>query len=141
MTEDTLKQYFDGLTSITKLYMDVDGSETKVTYDTTEVNVIQLNNLGNYIVTTSHLLKLCNAAIEGSLKFEHLTTIAFALEFSEYFIWDSNTINGDIVANVINDWCNPEINFSITIENLNHWKTYLETGIYNLKFDKKQNGK
>ena len=53
----------------------------------------------------------------------NLTTIAFALIASDYFTWDD-----DIIANVIFDWDNPEINYPITTQNLEKWKIYLETG-------------
>ena len=36
----------------------------------------------------------------------------------------------NIIATVIFDWDNPEINFPITIENLKKWKIYLEIGEY-----------
>ncbi len=131
MKEETLRDYFDGLISTDILYMDVEGSEVKTSHDVISVHIDQIKEEGEYIITRDHLLKLCNDTLTGNLKTTHLTTISFALAFSEYFIWDAD--NDEVVSEVIFDWDNPEINFPITIENLKLWKIYLETGVYNLK--------
>ena len=51
------------------------------------VHVNQMKGIDIYKITKKHLLKLCNDAIRGNLKPAHLTTIAYALVFSEYFFW------------------------------------------------------
>ncbi|HTD40936.1 MAG TPA: hypothetical protein VK671_09975 [Mucilaginibacter sp.] len=131
MKDAVLRDYFENLISTDILYMDVEGSEVKTSYDVISVYIDQIKDGSEYIVTKDHLLKLCNDALSGNLKMSHLTTIAFALEFSDYFTWDSD--EDDIVATVVFDWDNPEINFQITLDNLKLWKIYLETGIYKLK--------
>jgi hypothetical protein len=126
MKDAVLRDYFENLISTDILYMDVEGSEVKTSYDVISVYIDQIKDGSEYIVTKDHLLKLCNDALSGNLKMSHLTTIAFALEFSDYFTPDSD--EDDVVAKVIFDWDNPEINYPITIENLIKWKHYLETG-------------
>lgn len=131
MKEQILRDYFDGLISTDILYTDVEGSEAKTSYDVISVYVDQIKGGGEYLITKDHLLKLCNDVLTGNLKPTHLTTISFALVCSDYFYWNEDV--DDVVANVIFDWDNPEINFPITIENLKLWKMYLETGVYQFK--------
>jgi len=131
MKDEILRDYFDKLIPVDILYKDVEGSEAKTSYDVISVYIDQIKDGSQYIVTKDHLLKLCNDALSGNLKMSHLTTIAFALVFSDYFAWNSD--EDDVVETVIFDWDNPEINFPINFDNLKKWKTYLETGIYKLK--------
>ena len=131
MKDEILRDYFDNLIPVDILYKDVEGNEAKKSYDVISVYIDQIKDGSQYIVTKGHLLKLCNDALSGNLEMSHLTTIAFALVFSDYFAWNSD--EDDIVETVIFDWDNPEINFPINFDNLKKWKTYLETGIYRLK--------
>lgn len=129
MREETLRQYFDNNISTDVLYMDVDGSEVKTSYDVITTNVVKIESGSEYKVTRPHLIKLCNDTLCGNLKLSHLTTIAYALVFSEYFTWD----DGDtVISTVIFDWDNPEINFPINNDNLIKWRMYLETDDYTL---------
>ena len=125
MKEEVLRDYFENLISTDILYMDVEGSEVRTSHDTITIGIDQLKDNGEFTVTRSHLIKLCNDALLGYLRPNHLTTITHALIFSDYFCWDSD--EDDVVATVIFDWDNPEINYPITIENLIKWKHYLET--------------
>jgi len=133
MREEILKQYFDGATTSEALDKDVEGSETKTGHDVSAIQIDQFNSIDQFEVRSKNLLKLCNDTITGILKFKHLTTIGCALEFSDYFTWNSDTADGRIVGTVIFDWANPDINFPLTIQNMMLWKEYLETGIYKLK--------
>jgi len=65
-----------------------------------------------------------------------LNTVAFGLIASDYFHWDYSTKDGEIVADTLFDWDNPDINFPLTIDNVRLWKKYLENGEY--PFDKKR---
>jgi len=128
MKEETLRDYFDNLISTDILYMDVEGSEVKTSPDVIRTHIEDINEDGEYTITRNHLLKLCNDTLNGNLKTNHLTTIAFALICSDYFTWDSD--EDDVVANVIFDWDNPDINYPVTIENLKKWRHYLLTDQY-----------
>jgi hypothetical protein len=131
MKDEVLRDYFENLISTDILYMDVEGSEVKTSHDVISIHVDQIKDGNEYIITKGHLLKLCNDVLMGNLRSNHLTTITFALISSDYFCWDSD--RDDVIATVIFDWDNPEINFPITIDNLKLWKLYLETGTYQLK--------
>lgn len=84
----------------------------------------------DYTVTRADLIKLCDLVLEGKLDFNSLENIAFQLIGSDYFEWDSNEQNGEIVSNTIFEWDNPEINYPLTKENIQLWKQYLLTGKY-----------
>ncbi|GET24281.1 hypothetical protein [Prolixibacter sp. NT017] len=133
MKEQTLKDYFDEKVTVDTLATDLKDSQQKTGYDTSSVCVDQIKEEGEYQVTRKHLLKLCNDTIKGHLTPGDLNTVAFALLASEYFTWDSETGNGDIVSTTTYDWDNPDLNFDLTIDNLKLWREYLETGEYKLK--------
>ena len=109
------------------LYMDIEGSEIRTSYDVTNIIIDRITDGGEYIITKKHLLKLCDDTLVGNLKFNHLTIISFSLIFSDYFYWIS-----DEVGKVISDWDTQNINFPISTDNLKLWKIYLETSNYNL---------
>jgi hypothetical protein len=58
-------------------------------------------------------------AIEGQLGC--VSTIGFALLASEKFSWDAEDLAGD----VIHDWFCPEINYLLTLENVQRFKNWL----------------
>lgn len=86
----------------------------------------------DYTVTRADLIKLCDLVLEDKIDFNSLGNIAFQLIGSDYFDWDSNDKNGEIVSNTIFDWDNPEINYPLTKENIQLWKQYLLTGKYRI---------
>lgn len=133
MHELTLKQYFENEIPIEVLAADVKNTQRKETYDTTSVDVNQIHDNDFYQVKREHLLNLCDEAISGNLTLEDINSIALALAFSEYFVWDSQTEEGEVIETVVYDWDSPEINFPLTMENMLLWKHYLLTGEYKLR--------
>jgi len=133
MTESILKEYFEDKISSEFLSTDLNGSIKKLTYDTSEISVIEMNSDSEYKVESQHLNKILTDTLNGNLTFDNLKTIASGLMFSEYFIWDSETNIGERVANIIFELDNAGIGFPITTENIKLWKEYLESGIYKLK--------
>ena len=83
-----------------------------------------------YTVTRNDLLKLCELTLNEKIDLNTLGNIAFKLIGSEFFKWDSNETDGEIISTTIFDWDNPELNYPLTIENIKLWKKYLETGKY-----------
>ena len=67
MTEQTLKEYFDGKVSAETLATDLKDSQMRTGHDTTSVHVTQIKNNGESLVTRQHLLKLCNDTLKGYL--------------------------------------------------------------------------
>jgi hypothetical protein len=132
MTEQTLKEYFDGKVTAEILASDLKGSQLRTGHDTTSVQVTSITDDGEYLVTRQHLTKLCNDTLAGILTPTDLNTVAFGLIASDYFHWDNSTKDEKIVADTLFDWDNPDINFPLTTDNLRLWKKYLETGEYSL---------
>jgi hypothetical protein len=62
------------------------------------------------------------------LQLEDLNSVAFALNFSDYFTWDGETEEGERITTATFAWDNPEIDYPLTIENIQLWRQYLSTG-------------
>jgi hypothetical protein len=73
-------------------------------------------------VTPEMLVRLCDAALAGSLPASALEPIAFAIVASEHFRWDDGD---DVVGRVLYDWASPEINFELTAGNLRMFRDWL----------------
>ncbi len=132
MKEQILKDFLINKTTIDSLSVDLKDSQRKTGFDTTTVYIDQIKKLGEFEISTDHLIRLCDAAINGKLTMIDLNTIAYSLITSDYFTWDSETENGKRIATVIYDWDNPEIGFNLTVDNVKLWKDYLLTGNYRL---------
>ena len=132
MTEKTLRDYFENIIQVNLLIVDLRGSQKQEGNDTIYIHIEQIRTGGEYQVTRQHLLKLCNDCINGILKPIDLNTVAYALIFSDYFTWDRDSKDGEIIAQTISDWDNPEISFPLTIGNIRLWQEYLQTGEYKL---------
>lgn len=132
MTEQTLLNYFLNAATVDELKEDLKGSQQKTSDDTTSVYINSIDTDEEFYVTKDHLIKLCDDAINGNLTTTDLNTIAFAIISSDFFAWDNEADDANIIETVIYDWDNPEIGFDITIKNIGHWKKYLQTGNYNL---------
>jgi hypothetical protein len=133
MKEITLKYYFENIVSVEDLAKDLKGSQQKTGFDTKNVFIEKFEDNGEYEITRKHLIRLCDDAMSGHIKADDLNTIAFALSTSEYFTWPNvNPEDLEIIENTLFDWDNPGIGFPITVRNLQQWKVYLESGVYNL---------
>lgn len=134
MIESKLKAYFENLLPVKQLSIDLKDSQRKTSYDVTTVYVDTLAS-GEFEIKKEHLIKLCNHTLSGQLLPIDLNTISFALISSDYFYWDTQTGDGEIIAETIFDWDNPDIGFDLTLKNLELWKEYLLTGNYKLDKD------
>lgn len=133
MTESILKEYFENKISSEFLSADLNGSIKKLTYDTSQISVVEMEFDSEFEIEKSHLIKILNDTLNGNLTFDNLKTIASGLMFSEYFNWDSDTEIGNRIATTIVELDNIDINFPISTQNLKLWKEYLESGIHKLK--------
>jgi len=133
MTESILKEYFENIISSEFLSAELNGSIKKLTYDTSQISVVEIESDSEFEIQQSHLNKILNDTLNGNLTYENLKTIASGLMFSEYYTWNSETEIGNRIATIILELDNTEINFQISKENLKLWKEYLESGIHKLK--------
>jgi hypothetical protein len=132
MTETVLKDYFDSKVTVDFLVLDLKGSLVQRGPQTSSVYIKRIDDAGSHEITRQNLLKLCKDALSGHLMPMDLNILAFGLIGSDYFNWDNETEDGEIIAKTLFDWDNPEINFELTFENLLLWQDYLETGNYKL---------
>jgi len=132
MTERILKDYFDSKVSVDSLVSDLKGSLLETGPQTTSVYVKRIEDSGTYEIKRHNLIKLCKDTLSGQLSLMDLSYLAFGLIASDYFYWDNETKDGEIIAKTLFDWDNQDINFELTVENLLLWKDYLETGDYKL---------
>ena len=83
---------------------------------------------GEFILQSSHLIKVCDAFLSGHLRPNDLRAIGFCLIASDAFECDAGTSDGERVTRVTNYRSSPEINFPINADNVAKWRDYLETG-------------
>lgn len=139
MTEQALLNYFQDKISADELAIDLIGSQKKTSFDTNSVYVTQIKSDSEFVITKAHLLKLCNDVLNGKLKILDINTIAFALITSEFFTRNEDDEDSSVIENVIFDWDNPEIGYSLTLDNMKKWKQYLETRNYNFNKEELDN--
>lgn len=73
-----------------------------------------------FALSRVHVIRLCDAAIEGSIEEDALNAIAFALIATDHFEWED-----DIIAEVLADWSAPEINYPLTPATISMHRSWL----------------
>lgn len=129
MHEQTLREFFEGRASAETLADDLVGSlQTKG--NVTHHPIVDMKD--EFCVTPEHLMRVCDAVIQGQIAAENLRSIGFCLQASDAFFWDGSEPGGERVAEVTADWSAPEINFPLTVANASAWRRYLAGGEYEL---------
>lgn len=142
MTEQTLEKYFSRNVTAEQLAKDLKNAQERTSYDVTTYYIQEMECNGEYELTPEHLIKLCDDTLNGQLQLEDLNSVAFALNSSDFFTWDGRTVEGERMSKVIFAWDNPEIDYPLTIENIQLWKNYLLTGEDNFNLEQlKRRGK
>ena len=125
MRELTLKQFFTGDVSAKVLAQDLMGSMiTKG--DRTKHPIEDMDE--DFQVWPDHLIRLCDAVLGGEIEPEHLQSVGFCLVASEHFKFDTDTAEGDLADDTANDWSAPEINYPLTLTNVEKFRHRLVTG-------------
>lgn len=83
---------------------------------------------GEFHVTASHLIRLCDAVLGGPLQPHQLESLGFCMIASDYFHWDSDDPDGARVAETLHDWAAPEIHYPLTLETVRLFRERLVTG-------------
>lgn len=133
MKESVLKNYFEKKISATTLNLDVNDSQVKTGFDTSCLDVEIIESMEEFEINSKHLIQLAEDTVSNRISPRNLATIAFALEGSDFFTWNDNTIDGQKVGRAIFEWDNEEINYPINKQNLTLWIEYLRSGKYSLK--------
>ncbi|MFZ0579502.1 MAG: hypothetical protein WBY69_05650 [Candidatus Acidiferrales bacterium] len=119
MREVILRDFFLGRITPPELAADVRGSVKKVGAISFVAEIEDMDD--EFSVTRQMLVSLCEAVLSDQLPSQDLSTIGFALLASEKFVWDAE----DLVGDVIHDWSCPEINYPLTLENVQRFKDWL----------------
>ncbi|MBI2722994.1 MAG: hypothetical protein HYX39_12540 [Bacteroidetes bacterium] len=129
MTEKVLKEYFEGIASAATLSADLVGS-VDIGRDTYRYHIQDFKSDVRFVLTSRHLIKLCNDVLNDNIKLSDLKTIASCLEFSQYFLIDADTTEGKRIQDIIFNWSSPEITKAkvTTIDYIKYCVYFLETG-------------
>jgi hypothetical protein len=117
--ETVLRDFFLGSATPLELATDVLGSTKKVGPISFVVEIEDMG--GEFVVTREMLVSLCNAVLSGQLPPQELSAIGFALLASDHFLWEAEDVMGD----VIHDWSCPEINYALTVDNVQRFRNWL----------------
>jgi hypothetical protein len=123
MHEAVLRDFFAGTTDVTALRNDLIGSLT-VAEDSLEYEVVKMTK--SFRVNPRHLVRLCEAVLNNSLPPEALQPIGLCVIVSDHFAW-ADSVAGDLVAQTLNDWANPEKNYPLTLANIKLFRERLLT--------------
>ena len=120
MREQVLRDFFEGRSSAPELQRDVAGSTKRAGPKATVVSIEDMDK--DFVVTADMAVRLCEAVLRGELLPDALHTIGFALMASDRFQWDGDD---EVVAGVIADWSCPEVNYPLTLENVQRFREWL----------------
>ena len=121
MRERVLRDFFDDKVTAAELARDVAGSMSQKTQ---KISVASIEDMDEeFTVTAPMLVRLCDVVLRGELQPEALHNIGFALMASDAFCWDAD--QDDILAEVIADWSCPEVNYPLTVENVQRFRAWL----------------
>ena len=127
MHESILRDFFLGKTDGKVLSKDIEGSRV-ITSRTGTIPVVSRNHIvdmeSEFEVSRANLVAICDAFLAGSLKSSDVEFVGYALVCSGKFTWDGDQDN--TLASIINDWADPEINYSLNVENIQRCRRWLE---------------
>jgi hypothetical protein len=124
MKEWVLKRFFEGQAFAQELAADLAGSMVRRSHDVIEHRIAVMDE--HFNLRVEHLVRLCDAVLEGVVEPEHLETIGFCLVTSQRFALPSETSDSDYLAEVLHDWAAPEINYPLTRANVGQWRRRLK---------------
>jgi hypothetical protein len=126
MNGNVLLAFFEGRVSAAELRADLDCTRTILGSDSVRHNMVDASNA--FSVTTNHLIRLCDAVLAGDLSPEQLEWIGFGLIASDHFNWDTDSLDGERVADALIDWASPSTNYVLTMETVAKFRRRLATG-------------
>lgn len=128
--EIVLQHFFEGHAAVEELATDTVGAFDRHTDSAgtvfSRLNAVPMNH--EFPVTSQHIIKLIDAVQAEFLTLDALDAICFCLEASDHFTWDTDTVDGERVANSLFWLGTPEVNYPLTASVLTKVRHYLETG-------------
>nr|ART36713.1 D598 [uncultured bacterium] len=125
MREEILKQFFIGDVDAKVLAADLVGSMV-AKGDMTKHPIENMSE--DFQIWPQHLIRLCDAVLQGEIEPRYLQSIGFCIVASDCFEFDSDTSEGDLVGETAYDWSAPEINYPLTLANVEKFRQRLLTG-------------
>ena len=124
MKEATLRDFFLGKVDAVVLGADV--ADAMVATGPRRRRHLIEDMAEGFAVNPGHLVRVCDAVLSGALEAPSLEPIGFCLTVSDTFSWDTDTPEGQRVAEVVHDWSAPEINWPLNVANVGRWREYLQ---------------
>lgn len=125
MKEAVLRDFFLGRISPEELKKDLNGA-IESSRDITRHHIEDMKE--SFQVNPAHLIRVCDAVLNGFLQPIDLNAIGFCIMASDHFEFDTSTDEGARVADAGIDWADYKINFSLNIETTKKFKERLLTG-------------
>ncbi len=126
MHEATLRDFLLGSVTGDVLREDLVGTVEHLGDRTSRHHVVSLE--GEFEVSASQLVRLCDAVLGGPLQPGQLQSIGFCMIASDYFHWDGDTADGARVTETLHDWAAPEIYYPLTLETVRLFRERLVSG-------------
>ena len=126
MHESVLRDFLIGSQPASALKKDLAGVVVQTSSDVFTQYVTPMKE--ELVVSREHVLRLCDAVLEGSLAPEDLEPIAFCLIASEQFQFEESMPDNERVLDTLHDWDSPEINYVLTHATVEKFKKRLLTG-------------
>ncbi|HEX2190506.1 MAG TPA: hypothetical protein VHG51_16475 [Longimicrobiaceae bacterium] len=130
MREVVLRLYFEGQATASELAADLrTGIVHERASDGPRVTRYHVEDMSvDFTVEPVHVVSVLDAVEAGELSLEDVEAVAFSLEASDHFLWDTDTPEGERVAESLFWLGSPEINYPLTPSVLKKIRRYLLTG-------------
>jgi len=130
MKEIVIQHFFEGYVSAIELAAHAAGAFDRHV-DTagtvfSRLNAVSMNH--EFGVAPTHVVKLIDGVLAGELSLDALDAICFCLEASDSFTWDTDTPEGERVADSLFWLGSPEINYKLTTAVLGKIREFLLSG-------------
>jgi hypothetical protein len=124
MREKAIRDFFEGKSSPVELQRDIAGSTRSTKRSGQKIAIVSIEDMDtDFVVTADMAVRLCDAVLNGELTPKALQTIGFALMASDKFQWNAD--EDEVLANTISDWSCPEVNYPLTVENVQRFRASL----------------
>ncbi|ACB76619.1 hypothetical protein [Opitutus terrae] len=126
MRESVLRDFLVGVAPAAALKKDLAGAVVQTSSDVFTQYVDPMKE--ELLITRDHVLRLCDAVLDGSLAAEDLEPIAFCIIASDHFRFEDEAPYNERLLDTLHDWDSPGINYVLTRATVEKFKSRLLTG-------------
>jgi hypothetical protein len=130
MKEIVLQHFFEGHTTAKELSDDLEGTRQALEpagfRSSANYRVVPMSH--EFTVEAAHVARLVDAVASGALSLELLGDLLFCMEASDRFRWDTDTADGERVAEAVFWLGTPEVNYPLNARVLSKIRHYLIAG-------------